>query len=132
MRLFSLLAAACLVAAPLSAQTVDPAGQYTWSFDMQDGTSVRGTLAIVHTDSGYRATSTSDHSDGELPADAVTVNGNHVTVTTSGDFGTFTLDMQLDKEPIAATYKLDMDSGTSTGPIAVERAKPASPTPPIT
>ncbi|HEX7019859.1 MAG TPA: hypothetical protein VF159_07620 [Gemmatimonadaceae bacterium] len=131
MRLTLLLAAAAFVAtAPAAnvaaAQSADPVGNYTWSFDMQ-GNLVKGTLAVTRADSGYHAVFTSDHTQGDIVAKSVTVNDNHVVISSEGDFGQFTLDMTLGTTPIQATYKLDSNDGPSSGPITVERVEKSAP-----
>ena len=109
-------------AAPAAAQSPDPTGDYAWSFSMDDGSVVNGTMNLARTDSGYVATLTSDRTQGPLPTRSVTVNGSHVVVDLKGDFGEFTLDMQL-ADSIAATYKLETDNGPSAGKITVQRVK---------
>lgn len=127
MRLTLLFAAvASLAAVPVAAaQSADPVGNYTWSFDMQ-GTVVAGTLAVTRVDSGYHAVFTSDHTQGDIVAKSVTVNNDHVVISTEGDFGQFTMDMTL-TAPIQATYKLDSNDGPSSGPLTIERVKKTAP-----
>lgn len=108
------------------AQAPDPVGDYVWAFAMASGDSVHGTMHLARTDSGYAATFTSDHTDGALATHNVKVDGRHVVVDLTGDFGDFTLDMQL-ADSIAATYKLVMSDGEpSNGPIVVRRGKQSS------
>ena len=122
----SSLTAVAVAPTPVAAQSADPVGNYTWSFDMQ-GNAVKGTLAITRADSGYHAVFTSDHTDGDIVARSVTVNDNHVVISSEGDFGQFTLDMVLGTTPIQATYKLDSNDGPSSGPITVERVEKTPP-----
>lgn len=117
---------AAATVAPAAAQSADPVGNYTWSFDMQ-GNAVKGTLAVTRADSGYHAVFTSDHTQGDIVARSVTVNDNHVVISSEGDFGQFTLDMTLGTTPIQATYKLDSNDGPSSGPITVERVEKTAP-----
>lgn len=124
MRLSALaVLAAFLVAVPATAQSPDPVGDYVWSFSMADGGVVHGTMNVARTDSGYTATFTSDHTEGSLGTHAVKVDGAHVVVDLTGDFGEFTLDMQL-ADSISATYKLVTNEGEpSSGPMTVQRVK---------
>lgn len=124
MRLALLFAlATSLISAPAArAQAINPVGDYTWSFDMQEG-AVHGTLSITRADSGYHAVFTSDHTEGPIVARSVTVNDNHVVVNAEGDFGQFAVDMKLGDGPIVATYKLTTNDGPTEGPITIERVQ---------
>ena len=126
MNLAILLAAASLVATPPAPRTIDPVGDYVWSFRIQDEV-VRGTMTIAKADTGYRATFTSDRHEGTTVARSVKVDGNHVVAEAVGEFGEFTLDMQLGEAPIKATYKLLTNDGPASGAMTVERVEKKSP-----
>ncbi len=127
MRIASLVVlSVALLGSSAGAQAPDPVGDYTWSFQMQDNNQVSGTMNIVRADTGWRATLTSDHTQGPIVAQAVTVREGHVIVYVTGDFGKFTLDMQPGASPIKASYSLVTDNGPSEGPITVERVHKSS------
>ncbi len=110
------------IAGPVAAQSPDPVGDYTWSFTMASGEAVNGTMNIGRSDSGYVATFTSDHTQGSLATRSVNVDGRHVVIDLKGDFGEFTVDMQL-SDTVAATFKLVTDDGPTGGPMAIQRVK---------
>ena len=102
----------------------DPVGQYQWSLTMaaMQNTQVSGTLTITRKDSTLSATLTSDHTDGELPAKSVTQDGNKVTVVSEGDFGQFTVVIDLsDAEPTGSFKFVSQDGQTDEGPVAIKR-----------
>ena len=102
----------------------DPVGQYQWSLTMaaMQNTQVSGTLTITRKDSTLSATLTSDHTDGELPAKSVTQDGNKVTVVSEGDFGQFTVVIDLsDAAPTGSFKFVSQDGQTDEGPVAIKR-----------
>jgi hypothetical protein len=112
--------------APASARVaVDPVGSYEWSLVMasMDNTSITGTLKVTRTDSTLAATLTSDHSDGELPASSVKLDGNRLTVVSNGDFGAFTVYINFKDDSLDGTFHfVGQDGSAADGPLSIKRS----------
>lgn len=109
---------------PAQRSAPDPVGYYEWSLTMaaMQNTQVSGTLTITRKDSTLAATITSDHTDGELPAKSVTQDGNKVTVVSEGDFGQFTVVIDLSAQEPTGTYKFVAPDGSGdSGTLAIKR-----------
>lgn len=110
---------------PLASRVaVDPVGSYEWSLVMvsMDNTPVTGTLKVTRTDSALAATLTSDHSDGELTASSVKLDGNRLTVVTNGDFGEFTVNVDFKDDSLDGTFHfVAQDGSAADGPLTIKR-----------
>jgi len=103
---------------------VDPVGSYEWSLVMasMDNTPVSGTLTVTRKDSTLAATLTSDHTDGELAANSVKLDGNRLTVVSNGDFGEFTVNIEFKDDSLDATFHfVGQDGSAADGPMTIKR-----------
>ena len=109
-----------------SALAVDPVGSYVWSLVMtsMDNTAVSGTLTVTRKDTTLSATMTSDHSDGELTASSVKLDGDRLTVVTNGDFGQFTVNVDFRTDSLEGTFHfVGQDGSAADGPLSIKRTK---------
>jgi hypothetical protein len=125
---------AAAVPAPLALRTlaplpsraaVDPVGSYDWSLVMasMDNTPISGTLTVTRKDSALAATLTSDHTDGELQASSVKLDGNRLTVVSNGDFGEFTVNIEFKDDSLDATFHfVAQDGSAADGPMTIKRS----------
>ena len=105
---------------------VDPVGSYEWSLVMtsMDNTTVTGTMNVTRKDSTLSATLTSDHSDGELTASSVKLDGDRLTVVTNGDFGQFTVNVDFRADSLEGTFHfVGQDGSAADGPMSIKRTK---------
>lgn len=103
---------------------VDPVGSYEWSLVMtsMDNTPVSGTLTVSRKDSALAATLTSDHTDGELAASSVKLDGNRLTVVSNGDFGEFTVNVEFKDDSLDGTFHfVGQDGSAADGPLTIKR-----------
>jgi hypothetical protein len=105
-----------------ASMAVDPVGDYQWSFPTADF-AVNGTLSVTRKDSVLAGSFTSDQTPDATPAKNVSFDGKRLTATAVGDFGEFTVLIDIDDSGVTATYKLaQADGSVSSGPLSVKRA----------